>query len=120
MNVRQIPLNERAFLALDKAAQRDGHDWLEACKWLDAGEAAVWQIGETGYVLTLANGDNEIEVLMAGGSDARACVEPWEAAMLAHPAHKGMTLRVEGRKGWRRLLPHWKERDGVLTMKVPG
>lgn len=111
-------LDDRAFLALNPAVQRDGHDWVQLVEWLDEGAAQVWKIGETGYVLTLANGDDEIEVLLAGGANARACIGPWEAAMKAHPAHKGKTLRIEGREGWKRLLRHWNERDGVLYMKV--
>ena len=114
-------LDDRAFLALNPAAQRDGHDWLQLCEWLNDGSARVWKIGETGYVLTLANGDDEIEILLAGGSNARACIGPWEAAMTAHPAHQGKTLRIEGRKGWRRFLPHWEERaDGALYLSVGG
>lgn len=118
MNCRPHPLDEQAFLALDKAARRDGHDWLQICRWLDEGAACVWKIGETGYVLTLANGDDEIEVLLGGGKDARACAPVWEAAVKAFPAHRGKTLRLEGRKGWARIFRHWENRDGVLYMKV--
>lgn len=113
-----MALDARAFRALDPAARRDGHDWIELCGFLNEGSAQVWKIGEFGFVLTLANGDDEIEVLLAGGENARACIGPWEAAMTAHPAHQGKTLRIEGRKGWRRLLPHWDYRAGVLTRKV--
>lgn len=118
MNVRQIALDDRAFLALNPAVQLDGHDWLQICEWLNTGCATIWKIGESGYVMTLANGDDEIEVLLGGGRDAKACAGPWEAAVKAHPAHKNKTLRLEGRKGWRRIFPHWEERDGVLYMKV--
>ena len=118
MIVRRIALDERAWLALTPAVKRDNHDWLKIARWLDEGCAAVWSIGDVGYVLTLSNGDDEIEVLLGGGRDAKRCAGPWEAAMLAHPAHKGKTMRLEGRKGWKRIFPHWKERDGVLYMKV--
>lgn len=120
MKVEIVPLDDRAFLALDPAARRDGHDWIEICDWLNTGCAAVWKIGESGYVLTLANGDDEIEILLGGGENARACAGPWEEAALAHPAHRGKTLRLEGRKGWRRIFRHWDERDGVLYKEVAG
>lgn len=66
----------------------------------------------------MANEDNEIEVLLCGGERARECFPYWEAAMLAEPAHKGRTIRVDGRKGWARLLRHWERRDDVLYLKV--
>lgn len=118
MDCRPIPLTADAFRALDRAAVRDGHDWVEIAGWLEAGAAQVWQIGDGAFVLTFANSDDEIEVLLAGGADARSCVGPWERAMLALPAHKGKTLRIEGRPGWARLLPHWQNTNGVLTLKV--
>lgn len=85
---------------------------LRGCGWM------IWNIGNLSWVLTMANADGEIEVLLAGGKRARECVGPWEAAMIAEPAHKGRVIRVDGRKGWGRLLPHWERRDGVLFLKV--
>lgn len=120
MKVEIAPLDDRAFLALNPAAQRDGHDWVQICDWLNTGCAAVWKIGESGYVLTLANGDNEIEVLLAGGERAAECAVHWEREMHARPEHAGMTLRVEGRKGWKRILRDWDEREGVLYKEVAG
>jgi hypothetical protein len=79
----------------------------------------IWNCGNLSWVLTMANTDNEIEVLLCGGQRARECIGPWEESMLAEPAHKGKTLRIEGRKGWQRLLPHWERRDGALYRKVP-
>lgn len=117
-----VPLTERAARALDPAMRRGGNDWFDAQKWLAEGSAQVWQIGDTGFVLAVANTDNEIEVLAAGGSNARACVEPWEAAMRADPRHKGMTIKIENaRRGWKRLLPHWEcenMADGDVILKT--
>lgn len=121
MNVRQIALDDRAFLALNPAVQLDGHDWLKICEWLNTGCATIWKIGESGYVMTLANGDDEIEVLLGGGRDAKACAGPWEAEMLRRPEHRGMTLRLEGRKGWQRIFKDWEMRaDGALYKRVGG
>ncbi|MEM8616614.1 MAG: hypothetical protein AAGF20_06730 [Pseudomonadota bacterium] len=113
-----VPLTAAAFRELDRAVKRDGHCWKELTSWLSKGVAQVWSISGHAYVLTLANEDEEIEVLLAGGERAKECVGPWEAAMRAHPAHRGKTLRIEGRKGWSRLLKHWDRRDGVLYLKV--
>lgn len=119
MIVRQIPLNDAAIKAMQPAVERDGHDWLQIIEWLNSGCAAVWSIGDVGYVLTLANGDDEIEVLLGGGMDARRCAGPWETAVLNHPAHRGKTLRLEGRKGWQKIFKTWELRaDGALYRRV--
>lgn len=102
-----VPLDMAAMKAMNAAVTRDKHDWAEIMGWIKEGAAQVWLINGTGYAMTVANVDDEIEVILAGGFDARGCVGPWEEAMKAHPAHKGKTLRIEGRKGWQRLLPHW-------------
>lgn len=96
-----------AIRALDPAVQRDGHQWADILRWLEEGSAQIWQIDGTGYALTVANIKDEIEVVLAGGRNARGCVGPWEAAMRADPRHKGHTLTLTGRRGWKRLLPHW-------------
>lgn len=122
MTCQPIPLDEAAVEALDPAMRRGGNDWYQAQQWLEEGSAQIWLINGTGYVLAVANTDNEIEVLAAGGSDARGCVVPWEAHMRSDPRHKGMTLKIEGsRKGWARLLPHWECEtlpDGDVTLKT--
>ena len=94
------------FTADDVARILAGYGWM------------IWAIDGKTYVLTMVNADNEIEVLLAGGSDAANCIGPWERAMLQEPAHKGMTIRVDGRKGWSRLLRHWERRDDVLYLRV--
>lgn len=120
MEVCPDPLGDMALRALDPAVRRDGHDWKRLIEKLLEGHAQVWSIGGVGYVYTYSPDDEHIDVILAGGERAAECVGPWEAAMLAHPAHQGRTIRIEGRKGWRRLLPHWEYRDGVLYMKVAG
>ena len=79
---------------------------------------AVWNIGNLSWVLTMINADEEIEVLLAGGARARECLPHWEAAMRAEPAHKGRVIRVDGRKGWARVLKNWERRDGVLYLRI--
>jgi hypothetical protein len=78
----------------------------------------IWNCGNLSWVLTAIDSDGEVEVLLAGGRCARECIGPWEQAMIQEPAHIGKTIRIDGRKGWSRLLPHWERRDGVLYLKV--
>lgn len=94
------------FTADDVARILAGYGWM------------IWNVGNLCWVLTMVNMDDEIEVLLCGGTRARECFPYWEAAMLKEPAHKGMTIRVDGRKGWSRLLRHWERRDDVLYLRV--
>lgn len=124
MTCHPVPLNDEAVQALDPAMKRGGNDWFEAQQWIQEGSARVWRINGTGYALTVANMDNEIEVVAAGGIGARKCIKPWLEAMWADPRHKGMTIKIEGaRRGWKRLLPDWKceemgDGDVMLTTRI--
>ena len=119
MNVtREHFLSKEAFEALTPAIVRSNFDWRDIARIMQGHGWAVWNIAGLCWVFTMVNAENEIEVLLAGGKDARRCIGPWEAAMIAEPAHKGMTLRGEGRAGWAKLLPHWERRDDVLYLKV--
>ena len=84
-----------------------GHGWM------------IWNCGNLSWVLTMANDDDEIEVLLCGGKKARECIAPWLEAMLEEPAHHAKTIRIDGRKGWSKLLTDFEHRDGVLYLKVP-
>ena len=94
------------FTAADVAGILEGYGWR------------VWAVGNLCWVLTMINTDEEIEVLLCGGTRARECLPHWEAAMRAEPAHKGRVIRVDGRKGWAKLLKHWERRDGVLYLRI--
>lgn len=99
-----------------------GWDYIESImrgEQPDARMGTVWNVGNLCWVFTIVNLDDEIEVLLAGGRKARECVAPWLQAMLQEPAHRAMTIRVDGRKGWSRLLPNFERRDDVLYLKVP-
>jgi len=115
---QQRHVSAEAWAALSKAlpyanfTEGDVRDILAGYGWM------IWAIGNLCWVLTMANQDGEIEVLLCGGTRARECQPYWEAAMKAEPAHKGRVIRVDGRKGWSRLLRHWERRDDVLYLKV--
>lgn len=115
---REHWLSAEAFVALNPAIARSNFDWLDVARIMRGHGWAVWNIGNVGWVFTMANTDNEIEVLLAGGRDAKTCLPLWEAAVVAEPAHKGMTVRIESRPGWRKLLPHWERRDDVLYLRI--
>lgn len=117
MIVRPVPLDGEAKEAL--APSMGPITWEEVEGWLADCVACVWRIGEHAYALTFANENNEVEILAAGGKGAWRAAKPFESAMKALPEHRGMTLRIDGRKGWRRLYPHWNcDKQGVLTTRV--
>lgn len=119
MIVRREPkLTEAAFRALGPAVVRANFEWPDVLDIMRGNGWAIWNCGSLSWVFTMVNTEGEIEVLLAGGREARKCVGPWETAMRNEPAHKGLTLRIEGRRGWARLLPHWERRGDVLYLKV--
>jgi hypothetical protein len=116
---QQRHVSPEAAAALAKALPYANFDAGYIEQVLEGFGWAVWNVGNLCWVLTMVNTDKEIEVLLAGGSDAKNCFGPWEKAMLAEPAHRGMTIRVDGRKGWRRYLKNWDcDANGVLTKRV--
>lgn len=117
---REYGLSDEAVDALGPALARSNMNWADIAEIMCGYGWAVWNCGNLCWVFTMVNRDDEVEVLLAGGKRARECVQPWVDAMLSEPAHRGLTLRVDGRKGWARLLPDWERRDDVLYLKVHG
>lgn len=89
-------------------------DWPQVEAWLAEGSGCLWEINYgQAYALTVATED-AIEGVLAGGTGAKEWAVPFERAMQALPVHEGKPLHIMGRKGWRRLLPHWTVRgDGM-------
>lgn len=121
MNVsQQFAWTPEAIRALAPAVERaDNFGWIEINDWMRGHGWSLWNIGGQAWAFTLVNMDDEIEVLLAGGRGARACVKPFVEAVKNHPAHAGMTLVARGRRGWRRLLTDWTQRaDGTLELRI--
>lgn len=121
MEVKPVLPNEQIKAALQPSLDMGNFSWAEIEKAFAEKAACFWQIGSDAWVVTYANIENEIEILLCGGRDALRCAEPFEKHMLSRPAHKGMTLRIEGRKAWKRMFKTWDcvEKDGsVLLTKV--
>lgn len=117
MIVRPVLLDDEAKAAL--APSMGALAWETVEGWIEDCVACVWRIGENAWALTYANADDEIEILAAGGSGAWKAAAPFERAMRELPEHQGMTLRIDGRPGWRRLYRHWDcDEQGVLTTRV--
>lgn len=122
LDVKPVLLTDAIKKALNPAYEMGNCDWAEIEQAIVDYAACVWQIGEQAWIVTYANADNEIEILLCGGRGHAEVAGPFEAAMRALPAHKGKTLRLEGRKAWKRVFKNWDciEKDGgvVLTSRV--
>lgn len=101
-------LNAEAITALDPAIRRGGHNWPQIVTELVTGEACLWRAGDLAWLITRPDDDGVIEAIAAGGRQAKEWARPIEAAIRAHPAHKGRRLRIWGRHGWRRHFPDWE------------
>lgn len=111
MIVRHVPLSESVKQALQPSLERGNCDWAEIDGWIERGKAAAWQIGDQAFAVTFANADDEIELLLGGGRGAIRAVPPFLTAMENLPIHRGWTLRIEGRKGWKRFCRDWECED---------
>lgn len=106
---------------LDPAVKRGSHCWDEIEEQLAVGAASLWVADGRGCVLTQVDADDVCDVVLGGGQDARSWIAPMEAAIRSHPAHKSVKLyRIWGRKGWRRMFPHWRfagVEDGLTVLE---
>lgn len=115
---QQRHVSAEAWAALKPALKYANFTEQDVARILDGYGWAVWNVGNLCWVLTCVDSEDEIEVLLCGGERARECFPYWERAMLEEPAHKGRTIRVDGRKGWARVLKHWERQGDVLYLKV--
>lgn len=108
MEVNQVPLTDDIKAALQPSLDCSGWDWPKIEKWMQDRVAAVWQIGGQAWAVTAANIDGEVDIIVGGGRGAIRATRPFLKAMESLPAHKGLTLRIEGRRGWKRFCDDWQ------------
>lgn len=108
---------------LKPAADAAGYSLADLEQALVSGHAMVWHVDEF-TAATEVDEDGYCDVRLGGGKATRETVIKLEAALLSSPFHSNVKwLRIWGRKGWLRLLPHWKfcgMEDGlaILELKV--
>lgn len=121
MIVRPVLPDSRIKQALAPSLAKSAWEWEEILLWIMDRVACIWAIGNDAWAVTAANDENEIDIVVCGGSGALQAARPFLAAMSELPQHKGKTLRIEGRPGWRRFCEDWQcETDGesVILTKV--
>lgn len=100
-----------AFPLLAKVIERGGHNWDEICRKIDEKHCQLWLVvtdRPIAALVTQCTVDDELEILIAGGESAASWVAIAERDIGGFARANGLKLmRIWGRKGWMRLLPHW-------------
>lgn len=90
-----------------KCAERGGHSALEIVEEVCLGHATGWPV-EGGYLVLARTEDDRMLVWIGVGSGVRDWCGKAEREVSGFARSVGcVALRIEGRKGWRRILPHW-------------
>ena len=123
MIVRPVLLCERVKQELARSMETSEWTWPQIEEWIATKTACVWQIGCMAWAITAVNEDEEVDVIVAGGRGANRASAPFLRAIEALPEHKGLTLRIEGRRGWKRYAKNWDCEevgggDVILTKRV--
>lgn len=115
-----VPLTDSVRDVLAPAAERAGQDWDKIEQMLATGHMLLWRYGSF-CVTTEVDQDDICNIRLGGGSDAKAAVGPLEHAITIYPAHREVRkYRIWGRRGWRRLFPHWRDcgvEDDLLILE---
>lgn len=101
-------------------AERGGHSEAELRDKIAAGHSMEWPV--EGGCMVLSRTVDDALLVWLGVGDGAALMRA-EPAVMALARRLGCTkLRIEGRRGWRRKLPHWTcrdEDDGTVTLELP-
>lgn len=90
-----------------KCAERGGHSASEVIEEVSAGRAIGWPVDE-GYLVLCRTAKDEILIWLGVGKGVRKWCGQAEAEIGQFARAVGCSkLRIEGRKGWQRILPHW-------------
>lgn len=103
-----------------KCAERGGHSASEIIEKVSLGHAMGWPV-DGGFLVLERTEDDFIRIWLCAGRDVRSW---WrdaerEVSMLAREVGC-VGLKLEGRRGWRRILPHWtpiSDEDLILMLE---
>jgi len=106
---------------LTPAAARAGYSLSDLEHKLATGHAMLWHAGEM-TVTSEVDEDGVCDIRLGGGKMTRQALAELERAVLTSPFHIDVKcLRLWGRKGWLRLLPHWTfcgVEDGLVILEL--
>lgn len=118
---RTLILSAEDRYRLTPAANRAGYSLANLEHKLSTGHAMLWHFdGMT--VTSEVDEEGVCDIRLGGGKMTREALRELERAVLTSPFHIGVKkLRVWGRKGWLRLLPHWTfcgMEDGLAILEL--
>ncbi len=90
-----------------KCAEKGGHTAAEIIEEVSAGKAVGWPVDD-GFLLLARTHDDALLIWIGVGKGVRDWCGKAEEQVGAFAKSVGChKLRIEGRKGWQRVLPHW-------------
>lgn len=102
-----------------KTAERGGHTANDVIVEVMKGHAIGWPV-DGGYLVLCRTEDDRILIWIGVGEGVRKWCGQAEAEIVEFARSIGcVALRIEGRKGWRRILPHWTQIGDDLELKLP-
>lgn len=101
----------RARKLMASAAIRGKRDWRKLEAKIASCHAQLWDCGDAMFI-TEVTIDNKCNVAVAGGTNAREWIKVVETTLKDWSIQHGCTaMTLWGRRGWKKLLPHWREVD---------
>ena len=106
------------WAALVRCAEKGGHTGLDIVERVSAGRATGWPTA-SGYLVLERTEDRKLRIWLGVGRDVRR----WcgEAERLVSDFARSVDCRallIEGRRGWRRILPHWTPKGEDLELDL--
>lgn len=118
-----VPWASEWWQPLEDLAVRGGSKPGELKEKIEAGHAMIWPV-ESGHLVISRTEDDFLLVWLCVGKNVRdwwRSAEHGVSALARSVGCKG--LRLEGRRGWRKILPHWTpvgDEDLVLILANEG
>lgn len=102
-----------------KCAKRGGHTAAEVIEETVTGKAVGWPV-DGGFLLLARTADDALLVWIGVGQGVRNWCGEAEARVSEFARAIGCNrLKIEGRKGWQRILPHWTRVGDDLELPLP-
>lgn len=102
-----VPWASEWWPEIVKCAEKNGHTAAEIIEEVATGKAIGWPVRD-GFLLLARTADDAILVWIGVGRGVRNWCAEAEAEVSAFARSVGChKLRIEGRRGWQRVLPHW-------------
>ena len=101
-----------------ETAKRGGSSATDIIDKVSAGHAMCWPV-DNGFLVIERTEDDAIRIWIGCGLGVREWCGSAEREISAFAREIGCNrLLIEGRKGWRRILPHWTQIGDDLELKL--